>query len=226
MEALYDQARATSSDVRVGVMKRAVESTVTPGTAPRCGWARRCRLSRSSRIQVAHLRAGAAEGQAIGQPFNGSHFTTLKLLEGFLKASRSGPLLPDDEGTAGRRERGEVAAVSLMERGSASRKARFRVLMESHSTRSERCDELDGATLAKMFRAEASLPRDPESPTLRALSDRRAGGLLETEGSQAVAILNAAPEPTPASASSTPISGRWMAGARAHYENTWITRLQ
>jgi len=53
--------------------------------------------------------------------------------------------------------RGEVAAVSLMEPVDQHRRKPAFASMESHSTRSEAAgDELDGATLARMFRAEAS----------------------------------------------------------------------
>ena len=70
--------------------------------------------------------------------------------------------------------------------------------MESHSTRSEAAgDELDGATLRKMFDAEAeaakSIEKDP-SKHARYLVEE-AGGLIELKDLKLARILNAAPEP-------------------------------
>src|SRR5207237_3037042 len=79
-------------------------------------------------------------------------------LEGFLKREQ---IKWTNAGTMRERidalAKGEVAAVSLMEPWiSVAEKRGMRVLMESHSTRSEAAgDELDGPTLAAMFRAEA-----------------------------------------------------------------------
>jgi len=64
--------------------------------------------------------------------------------------------------------KGDVEAVSLMEPWiSVAEKRGCRVLIESRSTRSEAAgDELDGPTLAKMFRAEAeaagAIQKDPQ----------------------------------------------------------------
>src|ERR671923_1424734 len=91
-------------------------------------------------------------------PFNGSHFTTLKMLEGFIKKEHirvvhAGPMQERLEAI----RKGEVAAGNLMEPWiSIAQKQGFRILIESHSTRSEAAgDELDGPALAAMFRAEA-----------------------------------------------------------------------
>src|SRR5205814_8843870 len=99
------------------------------------------------------------KGKPIGvSPFNGSHFTTLKLLEGFLKREQ---IQTTFAGTMKERiealRRGEVSAISLMEPWiSYAEKLGLRVIMESHSTRSEAAgDELDGPTLHKMFLAES-----------------------------------------------------------------------
>ncbi len=53
--------------------------------------------------------------------------------------------------------RGDVAAANVMEPWiSVAEKQGFRVLMESHTTRAEAAsDDLDGPTLAAMFRAQA-----------------------------------------------------------------------
>jgi len=90
-------------------------------------------------------------------PFNGSHFTTLKMLEGFIRKEE---ILTTNAGTMQERfeavRRGEVAAGNFYEPWiSVSQKQGLRILMESHSTRSEAAsEELDGPTLAAMFRAE------------------------------------------------------------------------
>ena len=91
-------------------------------------------------------------------PNNGSHFTTLKMMEGFLaqehvKTTNAGSMLKRLEAVRD----GKVAAVSLMEPWiSVAQKWGLRILIESHSTRSEAAgDELDGPTLATMFRAQA-----------------------------------------------------------------------
>src|SRR5438552_12507470 len=90
--------------------------------------------------------------------YNGSHFTTLKMLEGFL---RKDEIKVINAGTMRERleavRRGELAAATFNEPWiSVAQKHGFRIIVESHSTRSEAAgDELDGPTLAAMFRAEA-----------------------------------------------------------------------
>ena len=91
-------------------------------------------------------------------PFNGSHFTTLKMLEGFVRKEE---IQITNAGTMQERleavRKGEVAAGNFYEPWiSVAQKQGFRILMESHSTRSEAAsEELDGPTLAAMFRAES-----------------------------------------------------------------------
>ena len=90
--------------------------------------------------------------------FNGSHFTTLKMLEGFL---RKDEIKVTNAGTMPERletlRRGELAAATFNEPWiSVAQKQGFQIIVESHSTRSEAAgDELDGPTLAAMFRAQA-----------------------------------------------------------------------
>jgi len=90
--------------------------------------------------------------------YNGSHFTTLKMLEGFL---RKDDIKVTNAGTMRERlealRQGELAAATFNEPWiSVAQKQGFRIIVESHSTRSEAAgDELDGPTLAAMFRAEA-----------------------------------------------------------------------
>src|SRR5262247_3019240 len=101
-------------------------------------------------------------------PNNGSEFTTLKMMEGFLepqhvKRTNAGSMLKRLEALRD----GKVAAISLMEPWiSVAQKWGMRILIESHSTRSEAAgDDLDGKTLAAMFRAQAraveELEQDP-----------------------------------------------------------------
>src|SRR5258706_2042912 len=106
-------------------------------------------------------------------PNNGSHFTTLKMMEGFLEARH---LKVTNVGTMPQRlqalKEGRVAAVRLMGTWiSVAQKQGLRVLIQSHSTRAEAAgDELDSETLRKMFRAQARavevLEKDP-SPFIK-----------------------------------------------------------
>src|SRR5438093_8383422 len=86
-------------------------------------------------------------------PNNGSEFTTLKMMEGFLapehvKRVNVGSMLKRIEAVRD----GRVAAASLVEPWiSVAQKWGLRILIESHSTRSEAAgDDLDGPTLARM----------------------------------------------------------------------------
>src|SRR5437016_7212805 len=133
-------------------------------------------------------------------PNNGSHFTTLKMMEGFLaqehvKTTSAGSMVKRLEALRD----GKVAAVSLMEPWiSVAQKQGLRILVESHSTRSEAAsDELDGATLAAMFRAQARavllLEKDP-TPYIHYLI-AETGGLLLPHELQTWRLLHAAPQP-------------------------------
>jgi len=73
-----------------------------------------------------------------------------------------------------------------------------RVLIESHSTRSEAAgDELDGPTLAKMFRAEAraatAIQKSPEKYAHHVVEE--AGGLIDLKDLKLSRFLNAPPAP-------------------------------
>jgi NitT/TauT family transport system substrate-binding protein len=133
-------------------------------------------------------------------PNNGSHFTTLKIMEGFLapehiKTVQSGSMLKRLEAV----QSGKVAAASLMEPWiSVAQKRGLRILIESHSTRSEAAgDDLDGPTLRKMFRAQARavelIEKDP-TPFVHYLI-AETGGLLEPHELQSWRLLHAAPQP-------------------------------
>jgi NitT/TauT family transport system substrate-binding protein len=133
-------------------------------------------------------------------PNNGSHFTTLKMMEGFLKPEH---VKTTSAGSMPKRidalKQGKVAAVSLMEPWiSVAQKMGLRILIESHSTRSEAAgDDLDGKTLAAMFRAQAravkELEKDPTPYIHYFIAET--GGLLEPEEFQTWRLLHAAPQP-------------------------------
>ena len=130
-------------------------------------------------------------------PNNGSDFTTLKMMEGFLapehvKRTNAGSMLKRLEAVRD----GKVAAASLMEPWiSVAQKWGLRILIESHSTRSEAAgDDLDGPTLAKMFRAQARavelIEKDPTPYVHYFIAET--GGLLEPHEFQTWRLLHAA----------------------------------
>lgn len=205
MEAMYDQGSCDQFRMcEWGVMKRAVESNVESGHRP----AKIVALgsAMSTFAIVTSPQSGIYEPEQLKDepiavsPFNGSHFTTLKLLEGFLKREQ---IKTQFAGTMKERldalGNGEIKAASLMEPWiSVAEKRGLRVIMESHSTRSEAAsDELDGPTLAKMFRAEAraaeAIDKHPER-YVHYLVDE-AGGLLEPKDVNLARLLNAPPVP-------------------------------
>jgi NitT/TauT family transport system substrate-binding protein len=203
MEALYDQGQCDQFRMcEWGVMKRAVEAGKTghrPAKIVALGSAM------STFALVTDPKARIYEPEQLKNkpiavsPYNGSHFTTLKLLEGFLKREQ---ITTTFAGTMKERiealRRGEVAAISLMEPWiSYAEKLGLRVIMESHSTRSEAAgDELDGPTLRKMFDAEAeaarAIQKDPGKHAHYLVEE--AGGLIELKDLKLARILNAPPE--------------------------------
>jgi NitT/TauT family transport system substrate-binding protein len=81
---------------------------------------------------------------------------------------------------------------------SVAQKMGLRILIEAHSSRSEAAgDDLDGRTLAAMFRAQAravkTLEQDP-TPYVHYFI-RETGGLLEPRDFQTWRLLHAAPQP-------------------------------
>ena len=133
-------------------------------------------------------------------PNNGSDFTTLKMMEGFLdpehlKRTNAGSMLKRLEAVRDRK----LAAASLMEPWiSVAQKWGMRILIESHSTRAEAAgDDMDGDTLRKMFRAQARavevLEKDAR-PFAHYLA-RETGGLLKPEELQTWRLLHGAPQP-------------------------------
>ena len=133
-------------------------------------------------------------------PNNGSHFTTLKMMEGFLEPKH---LKVTNVGTMPQRlqalKDGTVAAVSLMEPWiSVAQREGLRILIESHSTRAEAAgDELDGETLRKMFRAQAraveALEKDP-TPFIKYFV-AETGGRIEERDFQSWRLLHGPPTP-------------------------------
>ena len=163
LEASYEDGECDQFRMcQWGIMKRAVETNVRPGH--RSAKIVALGSAMSSFAIVTNPKTGIYEpGQLknteIGVSlFNGSHFTMLKMMEGFVKRDE---IKWVSVGT--HRERldalraGKVTAISLQEPWiSVAEKQGCRILVESHLTRSEAAgDELDGPTLAKMFRAEA-----------------------------------------------------------------------
>jgi NitT/TauT family transport system substrate-binding protein len=205
MEALYDQGACDQFRMcEWGVMKRAVESTALTGHRPAKIVALGSAMSTFAIVTAPQSKIYEPEqlkDRPIAvSPFNGSHFTTLKLLEGFLtreqiKTTFAGTMKERLEAVA----KGEIAAASLMEPWiSVAEKRGLRVLMESHSTRSEAAgEELDGPTLSKMFRAEAAaadaIERNPEKYAHYLVEE--AGGMLALKDLKLSRILNAPPEP-------------------------------
>src|SRR5258708_32744155 len=144
-----------------GIMKRAVEAE--------CGGLRGRKIvalgasmskfaivvSRDSKIYEPEM----LKDQPIAvTPNNGSDFTTLKMMEGFLamehiKRTNAGSMLKRLEAVRD----GKVAAASLMEPWiSVAQKWGMRILIESHSTRAEAAGEdLDADTPKRMFHAHA-----------------------------------------------------------------------
>src|SRR5215471_12712561 len=94
---------------------------------------------------------------------------------------------------------GRVGAARGTERWiSVAQKQGLRILIESHSTRSEAAGEdLDGSTLAKMFRAQARavelIEKDPTPFVHYFIAET--GGLLEPHEFQTWRLLHAPPQP-------------------------------
>ena len=205
MENLYEQGACDQFRMcEWGIMKRAVESNVETGHRPAKIVALGSAMSTFAIVVDPKSRIYEPEqlkNRPIAvSPFNGSHFTMLKMLEGFLNRDQ---IKWVNAGTHEERVKalrnGEVAAVSLMEPWiSVAEKEGLRVIIESHSTRSEAAgDELDGPTLQKMFRAEAAaadaIQNDPGRYAHYLIEE--AGGLLAPNDLKLSRILNAPPEP-------------------------------
>ena len=186
-----------------GIMKRAVEAN-TEGRRSRKIVALGASMSkfaivvaRDSKIYEPEM---LKEKLISVTPNNGSHFTMLKMLEGFLepthiKTTNAGSMQKRLEALS----TGQVAAVVLMEPWiSVAQRDGQRILIESHSTRSEAAsDDVDGPTLAAMFRAQARavelIEKDP-TPFVHYLV-AETGGLLDPKDFQRWRLLHAPPQP-------------------------------
>src|SRR6201987_3112965 len=205
LEATYDQGQCDQFRMcEWGIMKRAGETiqekNVRPAKIVALGSAM------STFAIVVNPRSGIYEPEQLKNkaiavsPYNGSHFTMLKMLEGFLKREQ---IKWVNAGTHEERlealSKGQVEAVSLMEPWiSVAEKLGHTVLIESHSTRSEAAgDELDGPTLRKMFNAEseaaAAIQKNPGKYAHYLIGG--AGGELEPRDLKLSRILNAPPQP-------------------------------
>ena len=124
----------------------------------------------------------------------------LKMMEGFLKRDE---IKWTNAGTHKERlealRAGKVKAVSLQEPWISVAEAQgARVIIESRSTRSEAAgDELDGPTLAKMFKAQAraaeAIDKNPAKYAHYLLEE--AGGAIELARPQALAHVECAADP-------------------------------
>jgi NitT/TauT family transport system substrate-binding protein len=205
MEATFEQGGCDQFRMcEWGIMKRAVESNVEDGHRPAKIVALGSAMSTFAIVTDPKARIYEPEqlkNEPIAvSPFNGSHFTMLKMMEGFIKRDE---IKWTNAGTHKERidalRAGKVKAVSLMEPWiSVAEKEGCRVLIESHSTRSEAAgDQLDGPTLAKMFRAEAraaeAIEKNPEKYAHYLVEE--AGGRIALKDLKLARILNAPPVP-------------------------------
>lgn len=205
MEALYDKGACDQFRMcEWGIMKRAVETNVDDGH-------RKAKIvalgsAMSTFAIVTDPKSGIYEPEQLKNVpiavsrFNGSHFTMLKMMEGFVKRDE---IKITNAGTHKQRldalREGKVKAVSLQEPWiSVAEKMGGRVIIESRSTRSEAAgDELDGPTLAKMFRAEAraadTINKHPDKYAHYLVEE--AGGAIDLSELKLWRILNAPPAP-------------------------------
>jgi NitT/TauT family transport system substrate-binding protein len=204
LEALYnaggmDQFRLCEW----GVMKRAVDGELC-GQRPAKIVALGAAMSKFAIVASPH--SGIFEPEQLKDTpvavtiYNGSHFTTLKMLEGFL---RKDEIRVINAGTMHQRlealREGELTAATFNEPWiSVAQKQGFRIIIESHSTRSEAAgDEMDGSTLAAMFRAEAEaanmINANPGRYAHYITAEAR--GLLEPHELQTWRLLYAPPAP-------------------------------
>jgi NitT/TauT family transport system substrate-binding protein len=205
MESLYEEGKCDQFRMcEWGIMKRAVESNVEDGH--RVAKIVALGSAMSSFAIVTDPKSGIYEPEQLKDveiavsPFNGSHFTMLKMMEGFIGREH---IRWTNVGTHKERldalKAGKVKAASLQEPWiSVAEKQGCRVLIESHSTRSEAAGvELDGPTLAKMFRAEAraaeAIQQNPEKYAHYIAEE--AGGLIDVKDLRLSRILNAPPVP-------------------------------
>ncbi len=204
MEAVYNEGGVDQYRMcEWGVMKRTVEAV---GAGQRPAKIVALGSAMSSMAIITGPNSSIYEPEQLKDtpvavsPFNGSHFTTLKMLEGFVKKES---ILVVNSGTMRERleavVKGEVAAGNFSEPWiSVAQKQGCRIIMESHSTRSEAAnDELDGPILAAMFKAEGKaaemINSNPSSYAHYFVAE--ADGLLEPNELQTWRLLYASPAP-------------------------------
>jgi NitT/TauT family transport system substrate-binding protein len=205
MEALYDRGQCDQFRMcEWGIMKRAVE--VNQDKDLRKAKIVALGSAMSSFAIVVDPRSGIYEPEQLKNvpiavsAYNGSHFTMLKMMEGFIKRDE---IKIANAGTHRQRMEavmaGKAKAASLQEPWiSVAESKGARVLIESRSTRSEAAgDELDGPTLKKMFRAEAraadAIQKHPDKYAHYLLEE--AGGMIGLKDLKLSRILNAPPQP-------------------------------
>ncbi len=204
METLYNDGDVNQFRMcEWGVMKRVVE-------APECGQRPQKIVALGSAMTIFAIfvapDSGLYEPEQLKDkpiavsPWNGSNFTTLKMLDGFMgrehiRITNAGTMLERLEAL----KRGDIAAATFMEPWiSIAQKEGFRILIETHSSRSEgAAEDLDGPTLAAMFRAQAraadTLNADP-TPFLHYLV-AESQGRIEKKDIQSWRLLHAHPKP-------------------------------
>jgi NitT/TauT family transport system substrate-binding protein len=186
-----------------GIMKRAVEAN-TEGRRGRRIVALGASMSKFAIVTTRDSKIYEPEmlkNKVISvTPNNGSHFTMLKMLEGFLepqhiKTVHLGSMPKRIEAL----RRGECDGVVLMEPWiSVAQKEGLRILIESHSTRAEAAsDDVDGKTLAAMFRAQARavelIDKDPTPFVHYFVAET--GGRLDQRDFNTWRLLHAPPVP-------------------------------
>lgn len=221
------QVSTAKQDVRDAIFERPLESTYNAGGMDQfrlCEWGIVKRVvegSQSDQRPAKIVALGAAMSKfaivvapdnKIVEPeqladteiavtiYNGSHFTTLKMLEGFLRKEE---IKVTNAGTMPQRleavRKGELAAATFNEPWiSVAQKQGLRIITEAHSTRIEAAgDEMDGPTLAATFRAQAvaaeRITANPSKYT-HYMTDET-GGLLEPDELQTWRLLYVAPAP-------------------------------
>ena len=204
MESLYNTGAVDQYRMcEWGVMKRTVEA-VDAGQRPAKIVALGAAMSKMALVVAPgsdiYEPEQLKDAPVAVSPFNGSHFTTLKMLEGFVPKDH---IRTTNAGTMEERleaiRAGKVAAGNFFEPWiSVAQKQGFRVIMESHTTRSEASgDELDGPTLAAMFRAQAKaatlINTNPGKYVHYLLAESQ--GLLEAHELQAWRLLYGPPAP-------------------------------
>ena len=204
MEAIFNEGGVDQYRMcEWGVMKRTVEA-VDAGQRPAKIVALGSAMSRMAIITRPNSDIYEPEqlkdAPVAVSPFNGSHFTTLKMLEGFvskehIRIVNSGTMVERLEAV----RRGDVAAGNFYEPWiSVAQKQGFRILIESYSTRSEAAsDNLDGPTLAAMFRAEAKAAQliNSNPGNYASYFVEEAKGLLEPNDLQGWRLLYGPPVP-------------------------------